>query len=137
MKILVATLVFIGIFIYRAPAQTPDSVKYINLSPADFRAKLQNDPAAMLIDVRELFEYRKSRIKGSVNIPSSGNMDFAADTIDKAKNLYLYCTSGFRSKRVSAKFADKGFSGVNNLDGGIKRWKEEGNPIERKKIRKR
>ena len=136
MKILVATLVFIGIFISRVPAQTPDSVNFINLSPADFHTKLQNDHEAMLIDVREQFEYRKSRIKGAVNIPSSGNMDFASDTIDKTRNLYLYCTSGFRSKRVCAKFAEKGFAEVNNLDGGIKRWKEEGNPVERKKIRR-
>ena len=136
MRILVSTLFFVAIFLSQASAQTTDSVKYINLQPGDFRIKLQNDHEAMLIDVREQFEYRKSRIKGAVNIPSSGNMDFASDTIDKTRNLYLYCTSGFRSKRVCAKFAEKGFAEVNNLDGGIKRWKEEGNPVERKKIRR-
>lgn len=136
MRFLVSILFFVAIFLSRASAQTADSAKYINLPPGDFRFKLQNDNEAMLIDVREQFEYRKSRIKGAVNIPSSGNLDFASDTIDKTRNLYLYCTSGFRSKRVCAKFAEKGFAEVNNLDGGIKRWKEEGNPVERKKIRR-
>jgi rhodanese-related sulfurtransferase len=91
----------------------------------------------MLIDVRESFEYKKSRIKGAINIPSSGNTDFATDTIDKSKDMYLYCTSGFRSKRVSAKFAEKGFAGIINLEGGIKRWKEDGFPVEKKKIREK
>ena len=117
-------------------AQVPDSLKYISLGPADFQKTYQNDSNAKLIDVREFFEYKKSRIDDAVNIPSSANLDISADTLDKQSSLFLYCTSGFRSKRVAKHFYDKGFTRLYSLDGGINKWKKEGFPVNRKKIKK-
>jgi rhodanese-related sulfurtransferase len=116
--------------------QVPDSLKYRSLDPADFQRTFQNDDKALLIDVREFFEYKKSRIDNAVNIPSSANLDVSADTLNKEYSLFLYCTSGFRSKRVARQFYDKGFLKLFSLDGGITAWKKEGLPVNRKKIRK-
>jgi thioredoxin 1 len=110
-------------------AQLPDSLKYESPGPSDFHlAWLKTDPA-MLIDVREPFECRKRIIKGSVNIPSTGNLDFAADTIDRNYALFIYCTSGYRSKRVAIFFYDKGFRKIYSLEGGIIAWKKDGFPV--------
>jgi phage shock protein E len=119
-----------------ATTQVPDSLKYISLGPVDFQKAYQNDSSARLIDVREFFEYKKSRIDSAVNIPSSGNLDICADSLDKQSSLFLYCTSGFRSKRVAKHFYDRGFTRLYSLDGGINKWKKEGLPVNRKKIRK-
>jgi rhodanese-related sulfurtransferase len=116
--------------------QVPDSLKYILLGPADFQRTFKNDDKALLIDVREFFEYKKSRIDNALNIPSSANLDISADTLNKEYSLFLYCTSGFRSKRVARQFYDKGFLKLFSLDGGINAWKKEGLPVNRKKIRK-
>ena len=116
--------------------QVPDSVKFISLRPADFQKALQNDDRAVLIDVREFFEYRKSRLHDAVNIPSSGNHEISADTLKKESSLFLYCTSGFRSKRVAKYFHDKGFLKLYSLDGGIVQWKKMGFPVDRRKIRR-
>jgi rhodanese-related sulfurtransferase len=116
-------------------AQEADSLKYISLKPADFRESYLKDKNALLIDVREYFEYKKSRIKGAVNIPSSGNIDVAADTLNNNRSLYLYCTSGFRAKKVAVRLSDRGFGSVFNLEGGIKRWKEAGLPVEKKRLK--
>jgi phage shock protein E len=117
-------------------AQVPDSLKYISLGPVDFQKAYKNDSSTLLIDVREFFEYKKSRIDHAVNIPSSGDLDMYADTLDKHSSLFLYCTSGFRSKRVAKHFYDKGFTRLYSLDGGINAWKKEGLSVNRKKIRK-
>jgi rhodanese-related sulfurtransferase len=89
-----------------------------------------------LIDVRESFEFRGKRIRDAINIASSGNLDFTADTLDKNFALFLYCTTDYRSKRVAEYFFDKGFRKVYNLEGGIVAWRKDGFPVERKRRKK-
>jgi rhodanese-related sulfurtransferase len=119
-----------------ATGQVPDSLKYISIGPAGFQKAFQNDSNSVLIDVREFFEYKKSRIDHAINIPSSWNLDVPADTMKKESPLFFYCTSGFRSKRVAKHFYDKGFLKLYSLDGGINEWKKEGLPVNKKKIKK-
>jgi rhodanese-related sulfurtransferase len=130
-------ILFILLVSARAEGQVPDSLKYKSLPPAEFQSLCQKSNKALLIDVREFFEYKKSRIKDAVNIPSSGTLEYAADSIDKHLDLFFYCTSGFRSKRVARFFFDKGFTNVYSLDGGIIAWKKAGLPVEKKKVKKK
>jgi rhodanese-related sulfurtransferase len=116
-------------------AQVPDSLKYISLRPAEFQKAFSREEKALLIDVREFFEYKKSRLKNAMNIPSSGDLEPVADTLNKEISLFLYCTSGFRSKRVAKYFYDQGFTKLYSLDGGINAWKKEGMPIDKKRLK--
>lgn len=131
-------IIFTGLLIIfnLAAGQIPDSLKYISVGPAGFQKAYQSDSNAVLIDVREFFEYKKSRIDNAFNIPSSDNLDIPADTLNKKASLFLYCTSGFRSKRVAKQLYDKGFCKLYSLDGGIIAWKKEGFPVNRKKLKK-
>ena len=130
-------ILFILIMSASSVAQVPDSLKYRSLPPAEFLAAYQKAEKGILIDVREFFEYRKSRINNAINIPSSGHLESAADTIGKNNSLFFYCTSGFRSKRVAKFFYEKGFTKLYSLDGGIMLWRKEGFPIIRKKLKKK
>ena len=94
-------------------------------------------PKEMFLNVREFFEYRGRRIKDAVNIPSSGNLEFTADTIDKNCALFLYCTTDYRSIRVARYFYDQGFSKIYSLEGGIVAWRREGMPVEKKRVRRK
>jgi rhodanese-related sulfurtransferase len=136
MKPLTFMIAFILIFCGQINGQTPDSVKFISLHPNDFYSAYKHEEKATLIDVREFFEFRRTRIKGARNIPSSGNLDYAADTLDKESGVFLYCSTGYRSKRVAIKLYDKGFHNVYSLDGGITAWKKEGLAVEKNKLRK-
>jgi rhodanese-related sulfurtransferase len=117
--------------------QVPDSLKYISLGPREFQEAFNREDPALLIDVREFFEYKKSRLKNSVNIPSSGDLELAADTLNKGSHLFLYCSSGFRSKRVAKFFYEQGFHNAWSLDGGINAWKKEGMAIDKKRLKKK
>jgi rhodanese-related sulfurtransferase len=131
-------LIFIClIFTQVLSAQVPDSLKYISLSPAEFNKARLNDTNSLLVDVREFFEYRKSRIKNAVNIPSSENIQVSADTIDKGKHLFVYCTSGYRARRVAIKLYDSGFTHLYNLEGGIMAWRKAEMPLDKKKLKKK
>jgi thioredoxin 1 len=109
--------------------QMPDSVKYQSLNPYDFHFQYLRTDSSILIDVREPFEFKGNRIKNAVNIPASGDLEQAADTLNKEFTLFLYCTSGFRSSNAAEKLYDKGFRRLVSLKGGITAWRKEGMPV--------
>ena len=127
---------FILIFCNTIAGQVPDSLKYHLLPPAEFKQEYERESYAHLVDVREFFEYRRSRIKGAINIPSSSNLEFVTDTIDRVSALYLYCTSDFRSNRVAKKLYDIGFRNLYSLEGGIVAWRKAGFAVSRKKVKR-
>jgi rhodanese-related sulfurtransferase len=133
--VFITTLILITCF--TASGQLKDSVKYKNMEPYDFHMTWLRDDKAVLIDVREIFEYRANRIRNAVNIPSAGKLQKAADTIDKNTTLLLYCTTDYRSKRAAQDLADMGFKNVINLEGGIVAWKKDGFPVEKKRVKKK
>jgi rhodanese-related sulfurtransferase len=136
MKTSIAILFLCLITSAMCSSQNLDSVMVRSIPPAEFLTAYHNSENALLIDVREFFEYKKSRLKNAINIPSMGTLDTAADTINKKKELFFYCTSGFRSKRVAKYFYGKGFLTVYSLDGGIVAWRKEKLPVDRKKVRR-
>jgi len=134
MKHLYMILIFLLMLSDISAVQAPDSLKYKSLPPAAFLTAYQKSEKGMMIDVREFFEYKKSRLKDAINIPSMGNLDIPADTIDKNYDLFFYCTSGFRSKRVAKFFSDKGFTRCYSLEGGIAAWRREKMAVEKKRL---
>ncbi len=135
MKFSIPLLLLLTVLSLELSAQSADTVKYISLEPYDFHLAWLRDDTAMLIDVREFFEFKRSRIKDAVLISSSGNLEFAADTLDKDLALFLYCTTDYRSIRVAREFAEKGFRVVYNLEGGIRAWRKDGFPMERHRLK--
>jgi len=135
MKTTALCLLVLLICCIQVTGQDADSVKYKSLPPKDFQSAFQKSEKAILIDVREGFEYRPSHLKKAVNIPSSGNFQFVADTINKECSLFFYCTTGFRSKRVAKYFCEKGFKNVYSLDGGIVAWRKEKLPVLKRRTR--
>jgi rhodanese-related sulfurtransferase len=123
------------LFSYMLSAQSEGEFKYKSLEPYDFQMEYLRADSAMLVDVREHFEFRGKKIREAINIPSSGDTKKASDTISKNYALFFYCTTDFRSRRVAEFFSDQGFERVFSLQGGIKEWKQEGYPVTRKKTK--
>jgi thioredoxin 1 len=117
--------------------QTPDSVKYQSLNPYDFHFQYLRTDSSILIDVREPFEFKGNRIKNAVNIPASGDLEQAADTLNKEFTLFLYCTSGFRSSNAAEKLYNKGFRKLVSLKGGITAWRKEGMPVVKGRVKRK
>jgi rhodanese-related sulfurtransferase len=120
---------------YMLSAQSEGEFKYKSLEPYDFQMEYLRADSAMLVDVREPFEFRGKKIREAINIPSSVDLKKASDTISKNYALFFYCTTDFRSRRVAEFFSDQGFERVFSLQGGIKEWKQEGYPVTRKKMK--
>jgi thioredoxin 1 len=129
--ILIPNLIFL--FSVSIFSQTDDSLKFKSLSAREFYSEYQKSKNSLLMDVRELKDYRKSHIKDAVNLPYTKGLDITADTINKEKALFIYCYAGGRSKKAALFFYGKGFTKLYSMKGGMIGWKAERMPISRKK----
>ncbi len=78
----------------------------------------RSTPGAVLLDVREIDEYRSGHIPGAVNVPLSGIGDI---DIPRDKTLYIYCLRGTRSRRAAAALKRAGYTA--RSIGGIVSYK--------------
>jgi rhodanese-related sulfurtransferase len=117
--------------------QSKDSPIYKTLDPYYFHLQFLNDSNSILIDVREFFEFRRSRIRDAVHLPSSKDLLTVADTISKETSIFLYCATDYRAIRAAEILYENGFRKIYVLDGGISFWKKEGMPVESKRLRRK
>lgn len=107
-----------------------------NLTPDQVAHELESGDA-VLIDVRESEERVSTSIPGSVHAPR-GMLEFYADPslpyhrpeFDRDRRIVLHCASGGRSALAARTLQEMGYKNVAHLDGGIKKWAEEGKPVE-------
>lgn len=110
--ILVVLLVYAGISAYRLKKTVT------NLTQEQF---IEGYRKAQLIDVREPKEFDGGHILGARNIPSS-QLRQRHKEIRPDKPVYLYCQSGARSSRAAMFLKKKGYTQLNQLQGGFKTW---------------
>jgi len=88
---------------------------------------LQNDPEAVILDVRTQDEWDEGIIPGAINIDIYKGQGFIyeVDQLDKNKNYYVYCKAGGRSAQACAIMSQLGFPNTYNLTGGFMQWNGE------------
>jgi rhodanese-related sulfurtransferase len=83
---------------------------------------------ARLIDVREYPEFAEGHIEGSELVPL-GTLDKASGGWDRSGPLTLVCRSGRRAEQARQILAEKGFTALKVLDGGVQAWTNSGKPL--------
>jgi rhodanese-related sulfurtransferase len=89
--------------------------------PAEF------GPAAVLLDVREIDEWRQGHAAGAQHIPM-GEVPARVNEIDPEAKLYVVCKAGGRSQKVAQYLAGNGYAPV-NVSGGMLAWANAGRPV--------
>lgn len=103
--------------------------------PIQFKKSLETTKNAILIDVRTPEEFAVEHIENAININwNASSFEGQATKIDKNKTVFVYCKSGGRSAKASAKLHELGFKNILDLKGGILKWNAEGlgKPISKK-----
>jgi rhodanese-related sulfurtransferase len=95
------------------------------LSPKDFKHKMEIYDDVVLIDVRTPEEIKEHSIPGHValNIMDPG-FTMKIDQLDREKSYFVYCRSGQRSGQACRYMMAQGFKKLYNLAGGIIAWDE-------------
>jgi hydroxyacylglutathione hydrolase len=84
-----------------------------------------------IIDVRELAEWKRGHIPGSIHVPYH-DIDALPEGIDPALPVAVVCASGQRAAVAASLLARYGASDVLHVvDGGVGTWERAGHPIER------
>lgn len=99
---------------------------YQQISAEQAKTILEEETSAILLDVRERSEYEERHIPGAALLPlDTIDAESAADVIPDSDTIVLvYCRSGNRSQKASAKLVELGYTQVYEF-GGILDWPYE------------
>lgn len=99
------------------------------VSPAQ-AVMLMNRQNAVVVDVRDAAEFAAERIEGARNIPAA-ELAKRSKELEKFKSrpVILACASGSRASKAVGTLRKEGFQQVYNLGGGLKAWKDAGQPV--------
>jgi molybdopterin/thiamine biosynthesis adenylyltransferase/rhodanese-related sulfurtransferase len=97
------------------------------ISVRELKAKIDNNEAFTLIDVREPFEYEIAKIEAARLIPL-GELESRLSELPRSGALILQCHSGGRSEHAVRLLQEAGFQNAFNLVGGIDAWSVEIDP---------
>lgn len=81
----------------------------------------------VLLDVREPFELEAAALPGATHVPM-GEIPMRVHEIDCDAEIAVLCHYGGRSERVAQFLAQRGFSRVYNVTGGIDEYAERIDP---------
>ena len=97
-------------------------------TPAETHAALRDD-GAILIDVREPWEFEQASIPGAVLIPLGEIPERIAEIPDD-RDVYVHCRLGGRSAKAVEFLRAHGRPRARNVAGGIDAWREAGLPVQ-------
>ena len=89
---------------------------------------LGTDGECQVIDVREFSEFNSERIAEAQLMPLS-DFERHADRLDHSKPVYLMCRSGNRAGQAAKKLADRGFTDIHVISGGMQAWAAASLPV--------
>ena len=108
------------------------------LFPWDVEEMIEAKDDFMILDIREPYEYRSMRIKGSINVPR-GILESACEwgydeTVPelvraREKKILVICRSGNRSLLAAQTMKQMGFEDPISLKTGLKGWNEYDLPL--------
>ncbi len=87
------------------------------------------DPSApLIVDVREADEFASERIAGVALLPIS-QLLARHEELPRDRPLLMICRSGSRSGAATQFLLQRGWTDVQNVDGGMLAWMRDGLPV--------
>jgi rhodanese-related sulfurtransferase len=101
------------------------------MSLAELKTILEARPGELaVLDVRERDAYEAGHIPGALHLPR-GQLELRVniELKDPTRRIMVCCEFGHISTLATATLRMMGFPGAVALDGGMKAWREAGNPL--------
>jgi rhodanese-related sulfurtransferase len=84
-------------------------------------AKAKQKAGALIVDVREPYEWQEGHIPSAVHIPL-GSLSRRSRELDPSREVIAVCRSGHRSITAAQMLHQAGFSQVSSMAGGMVSW---------------
>lgn len=85
---------------------------------------------AVLIDVREVWEFSDGHAQGAINVPLSQFRERYTE-VPRDRDVLMICHVGGRSLQAARFLQTKGVTRVANVEGGTDDWEAQGLPMQR------
>ena len=79
----------------------------------------------LVIDVRDLAEYKSGHVPGAINIPQK-KLEKQMDKLLDANGVVLYCINGRRTRLAEQTLIENDVPIVSHLEGGLMGWRQGG-----------
>ncbi len=90
---------------------------------------LFNDEDAVMIDVREVGEFRDGHLPNARNLPLGSMADRIKELkVPKSRPIVVYCRTGNRAGGAQSTLKKNGFENVHLLAGGLHAWENANLP---------
>ncbi len=123
-QVIISTAFFLITFLTFA-----QNAKIKEVNPVQFE-QLIKKPGGVLLDVRTQSEFKNGHIS------NSGQLNYYAFNFRKKilllprdEPIYLYCNTGYRSKKAAKILVENGYKNVYNLEHGIMDWELKNLPV--------
>ena len=123
---LLTVLLLVGLTGCGSEKERDDTASYQQITAEEAKSMMEEQPDAVILDVREQDEYDAGHIPGAVLLTvGTINEETAASVIPEKDTVVLvYCRSGNRSKAAAGELAQLGYTQVYEF-GGIQDWPYE------------
>lgn len=98
----------------------------LDIEPSDLARRLDEEGSFQLLDIREPWEWSLAQI-GKPQLLAMNQLPTALESLDRDRELIVYCHHGVRSEMAAEWLRGHGFR-ARNLAGGIDRWSREIDP---------
>jgi len=113
-----------------SPSNAANGSSVPSLTVREAAAELtQSGSTAVLLDVREQWEYDEVRAQGARLIPLSELTKRVAE-VPRDADVLLICHTGYRSMQAAVYLKRQGVARVFNVEGGTEEWEAAGLPVE-------
>ncbi len=92
--------------------------------------KDRSRPQPILLDVRTAEEFRVSHLPGAIRVDPSAKAAELIPVMQRGSPVVTYCSVGYRSSALAERLSKAGVPKVQNLEGSIFQWANEGRPLE-------
>ena len=96
--------------------------EYNEISVEELSGELETNSNLQVIDVREAKEVEETALIGNALNIELHSLRRELNSLDKKKDLVIYCAKGLRGYLASRILHHNGFNNVRNLSGGYKIW---------------
>lgn len=101
------------------------------ISPQDLNHRMQDfrKSRPVLLDARSADEFAVSHLQGAIHLDEKAVTPDQLSSLDPQRAYVVYCSAGYRSCLLAKKLQDGGFTQVQNLEGGIFAWANDGHAV--------
>lgn len=108
-----------------------DDPRSATITPEGLQQRLSAEgEKPLVVDVREPQEWNAGHIAGAQLAPLGKVVDELAG-VEKNREIVLVCRSGNRSGKAQKLLAERGFTNLKNMTGGMLAWEKRGYPVEK------